>query len=93
MLALPERRKGYKDAAELIESYGVAVAGVMIPERAAFHHSVGAGKVVPELDAASKATQDVASLWLWTGEQVGMLTSQVGGITPEQVNLFTGEQV
>jgi chromosome partitioning protein len=41
------------------------VAPVMLPERAAFHHSVAEGKAAPEIEPRGKAAEDVARLWKW----------------------------
>src|SRR5690606_25370179 len=35
----------YREAGEVVAGFGLAVAPVVLSERAAFHHSVGAGKV------------------------------------------------
>lgn len=34
----------YQEAKQVVEQFGLKVAPVMLPERAAFHHSVGGGK-------------------------------------------------
>ena len=62
----------YAEAGGLIEKLGIAVAPVMLPERAVFHHSVGAGKVAAELEPESKAAADVAALWAWVSRAVNM---------------------
>jgi chromosome partitioning protein len=64
----------YQEAGQLVEQFGLRVAPVMLPERAAFHHSVGAGKTAPEIEPQSKAAEDIASLWAWVCEHVSMLT-------------------
>jgi chromosome partitioning protein len=46
----------------------------MLPDRAAFHASVGEGKTAQELEPGGKAAQDVARLWDWLSQQVGMQT-------------------
>jgi hypothetical protein len=62
----------YQEAGQLVEQFGLKVAPVMLPERAAFHHSVGAGKTAPEIEPHGKAAEDVASLWGWICECVNM---------------------
>jgi chromosome partitioning protein len=62
----------YRDAGQLVERFGLRVAPVMLPERGAFHHSVGAGRTAPEIEPYGKAAQDVATLWAWTCEHVNV---------------------
>jgi chromosome partitioning protein len=74
----------YQDAGQLVGQFGLKVAPVMLPERAAFHHSVGAGKTAPEIEPQGKAADDVACLWAWVCEHVSMPTSR------KQVSLKRG---
>jgi chromosome partitioning protein len=55
----------------------------MLPERAAFHHSVGAGKTAPEIEPKGKAAEDIASLWVWVCECVNMPTRKLVSIEQE----------
>ena len=64
----------YQEAGQLVEQFGLKGAPVMLPDRAAFHHSVGAGKTAPEIEPQGKAADDVASLWAWVCKQVNMPT-------------------
>jgi len=64
----------YQEASELVERFGLKVAPVILPERAAFHHSVGAGKTASEIDPHGKAAEDIAALWAWVCQQVNMPT-------------------
>jgi chromosome partitioning protein len=64
----------YQEAGQLVEQFGLNVAPVMLPERAAFHHSVGAGKTAPEIEPQGKATDDIAALWAWVCDHVIMPT-------------------
>jgi chromosome partitioning protein len=65
----------YRDAAELItDGFGLAIAPVVLPERAAFHHSAAAGRTAPEHDTGGKAADEIQRLWAWTCEQLGMST-------------------
>jgi len=64
----------YREAEQLVGKFGLKVAPVMLPERAAFHHSVGAGKTAPEIEPQGKAAEDVASLWAWVCDYVNMPT-------------------
>ena len=62
----------YQEAGQLVRQFGLKVAPVMLPERAAFHHSVGAGKTAPEIEPHGKAAEEMASLWGWICECVNM---------------------
>lgn len=62
----------YREAAELVASFGLAVAPVILSERAAYHHSTGQGKTAGELDPNGKAAEEVAVLWAWLSQQVGL---------------------
>jgi chromosome partitioning protein len=73
----------YAEAAQLVGQFGLKVAPVMLPERAAFHHSVGAGKTAPEIEPKGKAAEDVASLWYWVCERVSMPTRKLVSIEQE----------
>jgi plasmid segregation oscillating ATPase ParF len=64
----------YAEAERLIEQIGLKVAPVMLPERAAFHHSVAGGKTAPELEPAGKAADDVAALWTWVSKHDSLLS-------------------
>jgi chromosome partitioning protein len=64
----------YREAGQLVEQFGLKVAPVMLPERAAFHHSVGAGKTAPEIEPQGKAAEDISSLWAWICDRVNMPT-------------------
>lgn len=63
----------YTEAGQLVKQFGVSVAPVMLPERAAYHHSVGAGKTAPEVEPKGKAAQEVAALLSWTCERASLL--------------------
>jgi chromosome partitioning protein len=62
----------YSEAGELIRRFGLKVAAVMMPERAAFHHSVGVGKTAREIEPSGKAAEDVAALWRWAADTLGI---------------------
>ena len=66
----------YREAEQLVERFGLKVASVILPERATFHHSVGAGKTAPEIEPHGKAAEDVASLWAWICQHVYMPTEK-----------------
>lgn len=65
----------YREAANLIGGeFGLEIAPVVLPERAAFHHSSAAGRTAPEHDAQGKAADEIRALWAWTREQLGLST-------------------
>jgi chromosome partitioning protein len=66
----------YREAEELINIFSLTVAPVMLPERAAFHHSVGQGKTAQEIEPNGKAAKEVENLWQWTSQQLNGLTSE-----------------
>jgi chromosome partitioning protein len=67
----------YKEAADVIEgSFGLSIAPVRLPERAAFHHSTAQGQAAAQFDPAGKAAGEVAALWRWTREQLDMATGE-----------------
>ena len=63
----------YREAAELITTgFGLSLAPVALSDRAAFHHSAGAGQAAVEFDAEGKAAAELRALWAWTREQVSL---------------------
>ena len=66
----------YREAAELVRSFGLEVAPVVMSERAAYHHSTGEGKTVIETDPEGKAAEEVAALWTWLSQQAGVQASK-----------------
>jgi chromosome partitioning protein len=66
----------YAEAERLVEQIGLKVAPVMLPERAAFHHSVAEGKTAPELEPKGKAADDVAALWKWVSQHANVLSGK-----------------
>jgi chromosome partitioning protein len=72
----------YKDARELIDGgdglagMGVAVAPVMLTQRAIYHHSTAQGKTATEVEPQGKAADEIAALWTWTCEHANISTSK-----------------
>ena len=66
----------YPEASELVQRIGLQVAPVMLPERAAFHHSVAEGKAASEIEPGGKAAGDVARLWKWVSKYASELASK-----------------
>jgi chromosome partitioning protein len=65
-----------REAEEVINKFGLTVAPVMLPERAAFHHSVEQGRTAQEIEPNGKAAADVEALWLWTCQQLNLPTGK-----------------
>lgn len=72
MAGPPRAHLVYQEASELIEQFGIKVAPVMLPERAAFHHSVSGGKAAQEIEPDGKAAEEIAALWTWACKLVNM---------------------
>ena len=73
----------YREAAELIESDGAAGLGlkmvpIILPERAAFHHSTAEGRTAGETAQGSKADAEIKALWSWISEQLNLFTRPHG---------------
>jgi chromosome partitioning protein len=75
----------YREASELIEGqFGLPLAPVTLPERAAFHHSTARGETAAEVFADSRAAAEIEALWAWTCEQLDMLTREQVGFVEAQ---------
>jgi chromosome partitioning protein len=59
------------------------IAPVMLPERAAFHHSVAEGKVASEIASGSKAAEDVVRLWKWVSKHANELARKPASTVAE----------
>jgi chromosome partitioning protein len=66
----------YPEASEVVQRIGLQVAPVMLPERAAFHHSVAEGKAASEIEPGGKAAEDVARLWKWVSKYASELAGK-----------------
>ncbi len=66
----------YPEATELVQRIGLQVAPVMLPERAAFHHSVAEGKTASEIEPAGKAAEEVRRLWGWLSKHATPLSTK-----------------
>ena len=62
----------YREATELVRSFGLEVAPVVMSERAAYHHSTGDGKTAVETDPQGKAAEEVLALWSWLSQRAGV---------------------
>lgn len=63
----------YGEARALVSgTFDLPVAPIVLPERAAFHHSTAQGQTAGQLDAVGKAAAEVSALWAWTLEQLNL---------------------
>ena len=62
----------YREAAELVVSYGLNVAPIALSERAAYHHATGEGKTAPEIEPNGKAAAEIAAMWEWVSKRADM---------------------
>jgi chromosome partitioning protein len=62
----------YREAADLVSSFGLKVAPAELSERAAYHHAAGDGKTAPEIEPEGRAAAEVAALWDWVSKQASM---------------------
>lgn len=74
----------YREATGLIEGddrsgLGLKVAPVILPERAAYHHSTAEGRTAGELTPGGKADSEIKALWLWVSEQLNLSTGPQDG--------------
>ncbi len=76
MAGPPRAQVAYVEARQLVEQFGLEVAPVMLPDRAAYHHSVGAGKTAPEIEPAGKAAQETVDLFVWVCQHINMPTQR-----------------
>lgn len=61
----------YRDAADVIAGpFELAIAPVVLSERAAFHHATASGRSAFELSSDSKAAAELQALWQWTCGQL-----------------------
>jgi len=66
----------YADASQLVQQFGLQVAPVILPDRAAFHHSTERGKAAAEIEPDGRAAQEITALWIWLRQHVSALTGQ-----------------
>lgn len=61
----------YQEAHALIsDAFGLPIAPVRLPDRAAFHHSTAAGQTAPEFLAEGQAADDMRALWGWAQDEL-----------------------
>lgn len=62
----------YADAGQLVQQFGLRIAPVILPDRAAFHHSTERGKTAAEIEPGGRAAEEVAALWIWLCQHVNL---------------------
>ena len=84
MAGPPRARLIYQEASELVSGAadGLEIAPVALPERAAFHHSTARGAVAGEFDPDGKAAGEVAALWAWASERLGVAVALEPALSP-----------
>jgi hypothetical protein len=96
----PRSRLVYAEAGDLIQGAGLQIAAVVLPERAAFHHSTAAGTTAAEFDPQRKVAPETAALWTWVANEVGLLNapgplargvSRIAAIKSERASLAPPE--
>jgi chromosome partitioning protein len=66
--------KLYGETSDLVGEFGLKVAPVRLSDRAAFRHATGSGQSAQEIEPNGKAASEVADLWKWVCQQVGIPT-------------------
>jgi chromosome partitioning protein len=80
----PRARRIYQETEEVIAvGFGLAIAPVRLPERAAFHHSTARGLTAPEQPADGKGAADMRALWAWTRDELRRIS--VGALARSDV--------
>jgi chromosome partitioning protein len=63
--AVPPRGGLADEAAEAVAAYGVPLAPCRITQRAAFVHSLTAGKAIEEFEPQNKGSDEIRELYRW----------------------------
>ena len=72
----------YREAGELITGqFGLPLAPVALPERAAFHHSTATGETAQQFAVGGRAAQEAGALWTWAREQVRLPACSQAGLS------------
>lgn len=69
---VPPRGSLADDASEAVAGYNMPIAPAHLGQRAAFQHALTAGLTAQEYEPGGKAAEEIAQLYMWTCEQVGM---------------------
>ena len=65
------------DAREMATGIGLAIAPVQMAERAAYHKAAENGQAAQEMEPNGKAAAEVAALWQWACQQIGLPTRKL----------------
>jgi len=74
--AVPPRGSLTEEAAQAVEAYGVEVAPIHLGHRAAFVHCLTAGLTAQDFEAEGKAAGEIANLFQWIEQRLGMNNDQ-----------------
>jgi len=66
--AAPVRSRAVEEARDVVVGMGANVAPVVICQRAAYGHSVIAGRTAQEFEPDGKAAEEIDALWQWVKE-------------------------
>ena len=75
----PQGRALADEAEQAVRGYGVEVAPVRLIQRAAYAHSLAAGQTAQEYEPNGKAAEEIAQLYQWACQHVGMSAQQHEG--------------
>jgi chromosome partitioning protein len=64
--------KLYAETTELVTEIGMQVAPMHVTDRAAFRHATGSGQAAQEIEPEGKGAAEIAALWQWVCQQVGV---------------------
>jgi chromosome partitioning protein len=59
-----------EETQEVLESYNIPLAPVVIGDRRAFARAVATGRAVTEFDAKGKAAREITQLWKWIRQHI-----------------------
>jgi chromosome partitioning protein len=69
--ACPARAPEVAETREVLESYHLPLAPVVIGDRRAFARAVATGRAVTEFDPEGKAAEEITKLWKWIRTHIG----------------------
>lgn len=72
----PNAPRLYLEAGELVAGFGLDVAAVAMPQRAAYSDATGSGQAAPEIEPEGKAADEIAALWDWVSQRASIPTRQ-----------------
>ncbi|MBS0961410.1 MULTISPECIES: ParA family partition ATPase [Acetobacter] len=72
----PTAPRMYKEATQLVESYGLNACSHIIADRAVFRHAAAEGKTAMEIEPKGKASDEVRLLYKWVCKHVTIQSSR-----------------